>query len=37
MLRGVSIACNKRPVTAEQIEQIVSAVESRILARIRGK
>jgi transcriptional repressor NrdR len=31
MLRGVSIACNKRPVTAEQIEAIVSAVEGRIL------
>lgn len=32
ILRGVAIACNKRPVTAEQMEQIVSAVEGRVMA-----
>jgi len=31
VLRGVTIACNKRPVTAEQIEQIASDVETRLL------
>jgi len=30
--RGVTIACNKRPVSAEQIERITSAVEVRVLA-----
>lgn len=28
--RGITIACNKRPVSAEQVEQITSAVESRV-------
>jgi transcriptional repressor NrdR len=31
LLRGVTIACNKRPVTAAQIEEITAAVESRAL------
>jgi transcriptional repressor NrdR len=31
VLRGVTIACNKRPVTAEQIEQITADVESKVL------
>ena len=30
VLRGVAIACNKRPVTVEQIEQITLAIESRV-------
>lgn len=32
VLRGVTIACNKRPVTAEQIEQIATVVESEVHA-----
>ena len=32
VFRGVSIACNKRPVPVEQIEQITSDVEAKVLA-----
>lgn len=32
IFRGVSIACNKRPLTIEQIEQITAAVEAKVLA-----
>jgi transcriptional repressor NrdR len=31
VLRGVTIACNKRPVTAAQIEEITSAVEGKAM------
>jgi transcriptional repressor NrdR len=30
--RGITIACNKRPLTAEAIEQITAAIESRVQA-----
>ncbi|RPH92488.1 transcriptional repressor NrdR [candidate division KSB1 bacterium] len=33
--RGITIACNKRPVTADQAEQITAAVESRVIAADR--
>ncbi|HEY3294179.1 MAG TPA: transcriptional regulator NrdR [bacterium] len=32
VLRGVTIACNKRPVTAEQMEQITAIIESKVHA-----
>ena len=32
VLRGVAIACNKRPISAEQIEMIAASVESRVHA-----
>jgi transcriptional repressor NrdR len=32
VLRGIAIACNKRPVPAEQIEVIAASVESRVHA-----
>ena len=32
VLRGVTIACNKRPIGAEQIEQIAAEVESKVHA-----
>jgi transcriptional repressor NrdR len=31
VLRGIAIACNKRPVTSEQMAQIAAAVESAVL------
>ncbi|MBU0692987.1 transcriptional regulator NrdR [bacterium] len=30
VLRGITIACNKRPVSADQIVQITSAIESAV-------
>lgn len=30
--RGITIACNKRPVSADQIEQLTVAIESRVSA-----
>jgi transcriptional repressor NrdR len=30
--RGITIACNKRPVTAEAVERITAAIESRVQA-----
>jgi transcriptional repressor NrdR len=32
VFRGISIACNKRPITKDQIEQITAAVEARVMA-----
>lgn len=32
LLRGLTIACNKRPVTADQIEQLTAAVEARVFS-----
>jgi transcriptional repressor NrdR len=32
VLRGIAIACNKRPVRAEQMEQIAALVEGRVTA-----
>jgi transcriptional repressor NrdR len=31
VLRGITIACNKRPISAAQIEEFTSAVESRVM------
>jgi transcriptional repressor NrdR len=37
VLRGIVIACNKRPVSAEQMEQIVAMVEGRVMAAESGE
>jgi transcriptional repressor NrdR len=34
---GVRKACAKRPIAVEEVEGVVNAVESRILARKRGE
>jgi transcriptional repressor NrdR len=34
---GVRKACAKRPIAVEEVERLVSAVESRVLARKRGE
>lgn len=31
-MRGLTIACNKRPVTVDQIEQLTAAVEAHVFA-----
>jgi transcriptional repressor NrdR len=35
LLRGVTIACNKRPIPVEEIERITAAVEARVFAAER--
>lgn len=37
VLRGIVIACNKRPVRAEQMEQIAAMVEGRVMAADSGE
>jgi transcriptional repressor NrdR len=32
VFRGISVACNKRPVSVDHIEQITASVEARVMA-----
>ena len=37
LLAGVRKACAKRPISVEEVERLVNAVESRVLARKKGE
>jgi transcriptional repressor NrdR len=37
VVRGITIACNKRPVTPEQITEMVAAVEARVQSAEPGE
>jgi transcriptional repressor NrdR len=37
LLAGVRKACAKRPISVEEVERLVNAVESRVLSRKKGE